>query len=97
MAGALADGPGGSTGTRLESLEGRAFADDCFLDDQFVGRELVVVFGVGDRALESLSNELGRLLGSVSERVQGIRNGEPLDFTGDVACFLGRNTGVFGG
>ena len=48
-----------SAGTWLETLESRSFPYDSLLDDQFVGRELVVVLGVSDRAFQRLTDKAG--------------------------------------
>ena len=55
MALTLTNGTGRTTSTRLETLEGGSFPDGCLLDDEFVGRELVVIFGISNRALQSLT------------------------------------------
>ena len=97
MAGTLTNGTCRSAGTWLETLESGSLSDGCFLDDQFVSRELVVVLGIGDGALKRLTNEVSGFLGRIGQGVEGIRDSKSLNFTNNVACFLRRNPSVFGG
>src|SRR5690242_8540539 len=48
-------------GTRLEPLDGRALVGDRVEDDEVLGREVVVVLGIGRRALEH-AGDVGRRL-----------------------------------
>jgi hypothetical protein len=97
MRSALADRSSGTTSTWLEALESRAFTDGSFFDDEFIGREFVVVLSSGDRAFQRLTNEVSRLLRSIGQGVESIGDGKSLDFTNNVASFFRRNPSVFGG
>ena len=48
VAGALADASGAAPGTGTETLEGRALIGETGRDVEFIGRDRVVVLGVGD-------------------------------------------------
>ena len=96
MAGALANGSSGSSGTRLETLKGWTLPNDGFSDDQFVSGELVIVLGVCDRAFESFPDQVCRLTGSICQSIEGFRDSESLNFTSDVAHLFRRNPSVFG-
>src|SRR5690606_18067165 len=56
VAGALADAGGAATGTGTPALERRALVGEAGRDEQLVGRDGVVVLGVGDGRLEALED-----------------------------------------
>src|SRR5580692_11239672 len=79
----LAAGHRGALGAGLEALEHRAVLDQGALHHQGVGREVVVVLGVGDGAREGLGQEargLARHEGEVLHRPGGLA---ALDRAGD--------------
>ncbi|CAB4794908.1 unannotated protein [freshwater metagenome] len=57
VAGALTNTSRTATGTGTPPLKGRAFVSEACGNEQFVGRNLVVVLGVGDSRLETLKND----------------------------------------
>ena len=97
MAGALEDRTGGPFGPWLETAESRASANDGFLDDERRSIEREIVFRIRDGGLERLANELRGFLRSEGQNIKGARYCETLNFTGDVARLLGRESDKFSG
>jgi len=82
MAVALANRAGTATGLGSDTLDGRRLTDHGFLDDKQFGTDIVIVLGVGNRALEGFGDERGGLLRNESELLEGINGGKALDLTG---------------
>ena len=56
-----------------------------------VSRQVVIVLGIGHRALERLSDQKSRFLGSEIEGIDGVGYRETLDLTGHIPRLLGRD------
>ena len=57
----------------------------------------MVVLGVGDRAVEGLSQEAGGLTRDEAEKLDGFLGGQALNLARDFANLLGRHTSKTGG
>src|SRR5476649_2642890 len=75
----LAAGHRGAAGAGLEALEHGAVLDDGALHGEAVGREVVVVLGVRDGALQRLGDEARGLARDEREVIDGLGGLAPLD------------------
>src|SRR4029079_14309533 len=84
-------------GPRLEALDRRAFVGDGVDDEQVLGGQVVVVLGVGGRALEHARHVGGGLLGHEPQQRGGLLDRLALDRLGHEAGLAGRGAKVLGG
>src|ERR687889_1219976 len=96
VAGALADLGRAAHGARAEPLERRALVGLDRGDAQVVAEQLVVVLGVGDRALEQLAPVLGDVAGGVGEDGEGLLDGLAADVVADQARLARGGADVLG-
>src|SRR3954453_8133321 len=96
VAGALADPRGAAHGARAEALERRALVGGDGGDAQVVADQLVVVLGVGDRALQELAPVLGHVARGVGEDGEGLLDRLAADVVADQARLAGARTDVLG-
>src|SRR5262245_36751793 len=93
----LVDGERPTLRPRLEPLDGRPFVRDRLDDDQVLGRQVVVVLGVGRRALEDARDVRGGLLRHEPQDGRRLLDGLALDGRGDQAGLARRGAEVLGG
>src|SRR6478752_4270371 len=92
----LVDREGPTLGARLEALDRRALVGDGIDDEQVLGRQVVVVLGVGRGALEH-AGDVGRgLLRHEPQQGGGLLDRLALDRLGHEAGLAGRRTEVLG-
>jgi len=77
----LAAGHRGATGAGLEAFQDGTVFDDGAFDGEAVGREIVVVLGVRDGALERLGDQAGGLARDERQIIDGFRGFAALDGT----------------
>ena len=94
MAGALADASGAAPGTGTETLEGRTLIGEAGRDVQLIGRDRVVVLGIGDSRLERLQDGAGDIALGELEDLQGASHGEAADEVEDLAGLVRRRADV---
>src|SRR6187402_2227350 len=93
----LVDREGPTLGPRLEALDRRAFVGDGVDDEQILGGQVVVVLGVGRRALEH-AGDVGRgLLRHEPKQGGSLLDRLALDRLGHEARLAGRGAEVLGG
>src|SRR5207342_502797 len=61
--------------SRLEALDRRTLVRDRIEDDEVLGRQVVIVLGVGRRALEHARDVTGRVLRHEAEQRSGLLDG----------------------
>ena len=81
--------------TAQTPFEGGACGDVRFLYVKAVSRQIMIVLGIGNRALESFPDQEGRFLGCEIERVNCVGYGKALNLTGHIPRLLGRDPGIF--
>src|SRR6266550_3607363 len=93
----LVDGERPTLGPGSEALDHRALVGDGIRDDQVPGRQVVVVLGIGGRALEH-ARDIGRgLLRHEAQERGGFLDRLALDRGGDQSGLAGRGPEVLGG
>src|SRR5688500_11796522 len=84
-------------GPRLEALDRRALVRDGIDDEEILRGQVVVVLGVGRRALEHAGDVPGGLLRHEPQERGGLFHPLPLDGLGHQAGLAGRGSEVLGG
>src|SRR6185503_12707092 len=93
----LVDGERPTLGPRLEALDRGALVGDGIHDHQVLRGQVVIVLGIGGRALED-ARDIGRgLLRHELQQGGGFLDGLALDRLGDQAGLAGRGSQVLGG
>src|SRR6476469_5584979 len=82
--------------SRSEPLDRRTLVGDGVRDDEVLGRPVVVVLGIGRRALEDACDVAGRLLRHEPQQRDGFLDGLALDGRGDQSGLAGRGAEVLG-
>src|SRR5215203_6050519 len=93
----LVDREGATLRPRAEALDRRTLVGDGVGDDQVVGRQVVVVLGIGRRALEHAGHVGRGPLRHEAQQRSGLLDRLALDRLGDEAGLAGRAAEVLGG
>ena len=96
VAGALVNGSSATTGTRAPTLQCRPLVGIAGRHEEFFGRDLVVVLGVGDSRIEALADDLGNAALREGDDLAGPTVRLATDEVQDLAGLRGRDTHMAG-